>query len=41
VRCTLLDPRGFKVIVAETLVVSGDAVNAGDQSMPIGPDAPM
>jgi hypothetical protein len=41
VRCTLLDPRGFKVIVAETLVLSGDAVKAGDQLMPIGPDAPM
>jgi hypothetical protein len=41
VRCTVLDPRGFKVIVAETLVLSGDAVQVGDQSMPIGPDAPM
>ena len=39
VRCTLLDPKGFKVIVAETLVLSGDAVQAGDQHMPIGPDA--
>jgi hypothetical protein len=41
VRCTLLDPHGFKVTVAELLVVSGDAVQAGDQPMPIGPDAPM
>jgi hypothetical protein len=41
VRCTVLDPHGFKVIVAETLVLSGDAVQVGDQSMPIGPDAPM
>ena len=39
VRCTLLDPKGFKVIVAETLVLSGDAVRAGDDLMPIGPDA--
>jgi hypothetical protein len=41
VRCTLLDPRGFKVTVAEILVLSGAAVQAGDQLMPIGPDAPM
>jgi hypothetical protein len=41
VRCTVLDPHGFKVIVAETLVLSGDAVQVGDQAMPIGPDAPM
>jgi len=39
VRYTLLDPGGFKVIVAETLVLSGDAVQSGDQLMPIGPDA--
>jgi hypothetical protein len=41
VRCTLLDPRGFKATTAEILVLSGDAVRAGDQLMPIGPDAVM
>ncbi len=38
-RCTLLDPNGFKVTVAEILVLSGDAVQATDQLMPVGPDA--
>lgn len=39
VRYTLLDPKGFKVTVQETLVLSGDAVKVSDQLMPIGPDA--
>ncbi len=39
VRCTLLDPRGFRVVVAEILVLSGETVQVGDQLMPVGPDA--
>lgn len=38
-RCTLLDPKGFRVIVSEILVLAGEAVQVGDQLMPIGPDA--
>jgi hypothetical protein len=39
VRLTLLDPRGFKVAVAEIVVVSGAEAKPDDQLMPMGPDA--
>ncbi|MBN2642468.1 MAG: hypothetical protein JXR78_12510 [Victivallales bacterium] len=38
-RITLLDPKGFKVTVAETLVLPEGQARPGDQTMPIGPDA--
>lgn len=39
VRFTLLDPKGFKVIVAELLVLGENQATPGDAEMPIGPDA--
>jgi len=39
-RCSLLDPRGFRPITAETLILQADqAGGAIDQAMNIGPDA--
>jgi len=38
-RFTLLKPDGFKVIVAETLVLPEQQAPAGTRPMPIGPDA--
>ena len=39
-RCTLLDPRGFRPLTAETLILpAGKQAGASDQEMNIGPDA--
>ena len=41
VRITLLDPKGFKPIAAEILAVPESGAKAGDNPMPIGPDAEL
>lgn len=40
-RCTLLAPDGFKVLVADILIIPAatDQLDHGDATMPIGPDA--
>lgn len=39
-RCSLIDPRGFRPITADILVIPADTdAESADASMPIGPDA--